>query len=103
MEEPQTVSDFLNQTEFWINRDGFIAIDEMTQLHRRRAAQTLLRRGRLIGVWQLDEDLPTESNQVREFFSRLGAPASFVKNTPLYQRLIMDGADPDTAWLDSDD
>lgn len=109
MKPPETVHDFLNQQEFWVNKDGFIRIDEMNAEWRRRAATFLLRRARWFGVWDLefslydeiverqlsDQDIDEPINEVKEFVGRLGAPRKFIIDTPLYQRLIQDGADPE--------
>lgn len=97
---PQTVSEFLDQGDWWVNKQGWLRIGEMNVDHRRRAAQFLLRRARFFGTWVLDEEegawtVVSGHQEVQEFVGRLAAPAAFMKRTKLYQRLIQGGADPE--------
>lgn len=94
---PQTVSEFLEQETWWCNKDGWIKISDMNVDHRRRTAQFLLRRARFFGVWILDERDPVSEdfNEVQEFVGNLAAPATYMKRTNLYRRLIQGGADPE--------
>src|SRR5690606_41629219 len=44
------VSVFLDQTEWWVTKSGLKRIDDMTSLHRRRAAMHLLRKAPWLAV-----------------------------------------------------
>lgn len=106
MEKPTTVSEFLNQDEWWVNKDGWIRIADMEYDFRRRAAGLLIRRARFFEIWELDELLMNEeipeADEVQEFLGRVAAPANFMRRMPLYKRLIQGGADPER-WLTRDD
>src|SRR5689334_13356474 len=102
MGHPETVHDFLNQQEWWVNKDGWVRISDMDFEFRRRAAAVLLRRARFFMVWELEEiDV---DNEVQEFMGRIAAPANFMRRLPLYVRLIQGGADPELRrFWDNDD
>lgn len=83
---PTTVREFLQQDEWWPNAEGWVLIGNMNRTYRRRCAQSLLRRARYYGVWDLEED--AGSNEARDFVGIMNAPAKFMRRQPLYDRLI---------------
>ncbi len=88
------VSDFLDQTEWWVTKSGLKRIDDMTSLHRRRAAMHLLRKAPWLAVIDLFQwnDEPS----IIEIFGLVGAPQDWIKDKPLYQKIIdAPDADPD--------
>lgn len=105
MSVPESVSEFLNQQELWVNKTGWLPISEMDFEFRRRAAALLLRRARSFMIWELEElEIREGQNEVQEFMGRVAAPANFMRRTPLYQRLIEGGANPENrAYWDRDD
>lgn len=102
MEPPETVEEFLNQTELWVTKDGWKPISEMSALYRRRCAAQLLRYSREYGIESLmDED--GEVDYVQEFVGRLAASGKFIRSTPLFKRLVEGGAHPDDhTWLEDE-
>lgn len=94
-----SVSEFLDQSEWWVTKSGMKRIDEMTALHRRRAALHLLRKSPWLATIDLFQqhlnDLDYEPT-INEVFSRVGAPQDWIKDKPLYQKIIdAPDADPD--------
>lgn len=98
------LGEFLNQTEWWATKDGLKNIDEMTSTHRRRAAMILLRKSQMLAVFDLIQEmleLPDYTPTIPEIFSRVGAPQDWVKDKPLYKKIIdAPDADPDTFFSD---
>lgn len=93
--------EFLNQDEVWYNRNGARPIKNMSVPHRRNAANFLLRSSKQLALvtlaWQDDEP------KAREVWTRIGAPQEWIRQTPLFQRLIQGGADPDQYWAEQRD
>jgi hypothetical protein len=103
MSPPETVEEFLDQTEFWVSKDGWKPIDEMSPLYRRRCAAHLLRHALSYGVESLIDEGPSADNYVQEFVGRLAAPGKFIRSTPLFKRLVEGGAHPDShEWLEDE-
>lgn len=101
MEQPEYMIDFIHQDQVWATKDGFIKIDDMTELHRRRAAQQLIRRARHLGMLCLYDGDNEGKNEVIETMYRLCAPTTWIRTTKLFKRLVEGNCDPDIkgVWL----
>lgn len=91
-----SLHEFLDQEDYWLGRDGWIDINDMDVVHRRNAAVFLLRKSTSLATVTLAFEY-TEYDHItaRDVWARIGAPNAWVKASPLYKRLIQDGADPD--------
>ncbi len=101
MAPPKTIEEFLAQTELWVTKGGWKRIDEMSPLHRRRCAAQLLRHASEYSLESLIDE-PTD-DYVQQFVSRVTSPGRFIRDTPLFKRLVEGGAHPDNkVWLDDE-
>lgn len=91
------LDEFFDQTEVWINKDGYQQISEMTVVHRRKSAGYMLRKAPQFAVAVLCLD---DSVVATDAVARIANPQDWMRRTKLYKSMIANGADPDAYWTD---
>lgn len=85
-----SLDELLNQTELWVDRNGLaVQIDTMTSDYRRNCAGFLLKYARDLAMITLHHQ-----DSVLDVLELVSNPHAWMKDQPLYKRLVADGADP---------